>query len=165
MTIAVYPGSFDPLTFGHLDIIERSLKFLDNLVIGIGNNQNKNPLFSLEERLQIINECLEQVLDKQLLARVNVKTYNGLLIDFAKSQGAHLIIRGVRATSDFDAEFNLAGVNIKLCPAIETIFLIASEGKQFVSSLYVKEIAKFKGDISKFVPDVVVQKLHNKFNS
>ena len=149
--LGIYPGSFDPLTYGHLDIIERSLKFCDKLLIGIGKNSEKESLFSVDNKIKMIESSIGH-LDKN---RIQIESFNGLLVNFAIQKNANIIIRGIRAFSDFDFEFNLAGVNYKLFPQIETIFLSASENVQFISSKFVKEIAQFNGDISKFVPPAV----------
>jgi pantetheine-phosphate adenylyltransferase len=160
-TIAIYPGSFDPITLGHIDIIERSLGFVDELIIAVGHNHEKNHLFTPEERVLLINEVLADIKLKHN-SKVKVVIFRGLLVDFAKEVHANVIIRGIRALSDFDFEFNLAGVNHKLNPNIETIFLMASEKHQFISSKFVKELARFGGDMSKFVPNKVLLKLKNK---
>ena len=149
--LAIYPGSFDPITYGHLDIIERSLKFCDNLLIAIGKNSEKESLFSTNNKIKMIKESILH-LDT---SKIQIESFDGLLVDFAIKKNANIIIRGIRAFSDFDFEFNLAGVNYKLFPQIETIFLSASENVQFISSKFVKEIAKFGGDVSKFVPPSV----------
>jgi pantetheine-phosphate adenylyltransferase len=159
--IALYPGSFDPLTYGHLDIIQRSLKFCDKLVVAIGENRDKHSLFNIEEKKSLLESCLkENHIDT--INRVEIVHFDGLLVHYAQKIGASIIIRGIRALSDFDFEFNLAGVNNKLANDIETVFLISSENHQFISSRFVKEIAMFGGDITKFVPKIVAEKLQQK---
>ena len=151
--MAIYPGTFDPLTNGHVDLIQRASKLFDNVIIAIAENLDKKPLFSLEKRV----ELAEQTLSK--LNNVRVKGFNNLLTDFAKQQQATIIIRGLRAVSDFDFEFQLAGMNRKLAPGIETVFLPTGEAFSSISSSLVKEIAKLKGDVSQFVPPNVLTAL------
>lgn len=160
--IAVYPGSFDPMTNGHLNLIKRSLKLCDKLIVSVGNNSNKNYFFSTEERVNLIKETLEEELLTEQKNKVEVLACPGLLIDFVKEKQAKIIIRGIRALSDFDYEFNLAGANYKLNPDIETIFLPAGEKYQFVSSKVVKEIIMFKGDVASFVPKNIVVNINKK---
>ena len=158
MKLGIYPGSFDPLTNGHFDIIIRSKKFIDNLVIAVSEINNKNILFSLDERVNMIQE----VLQNKKIDNVQVETFNGLLVNFAKQKKANIIIRGLRAVSDFEYEFQMTGMNFKLNPNIETIFLMASDNNQLISSKLVKEVCNFNGDISKFVPSEVEKKLKEK---
>lgn len=159
--LGVYPGSFDPLTIGHLDIIKRSASFVDKLIIGVGYNSTKKYLLSTDERIAVINNCLKDELPKDLSKKIEIKSYEGLLVDFVKKVDAKLIIRGLRALSDFEFEFNLAGGNQMLDSNIETIFLMTSINKQFVSSKLVKEIYKLNGDISQFVPKTVLKYITN----
>ncbi|MCL2567351.1 MAG: pantetheine-phosphate adenylyltransferase [Alphaproteobacteria bacterium] len=159
MKKAVYPGSFDPITLGHLDIIKRSLKLTDHLIIAVGVNNEKDYMFSLEKRMKLIESSLDEVLSKDLRERITIAATQGLLVDFLKDIDIHVVIRGIRIFSDFDYEFNLAGINSKLYPECETIFLTTSENKQFISSRFVKEIAKYKGDVSSFVSKSVQQAL------
>ena len=135
--IGIYPGTFDPLTYGHLDIIRRSLKIVDNLIIGIADNDNKKPLLSLDERKEIIQNDLKDLISDN--ENVFIKNVKGLLTDFAKSNEATCIIRGLRAVSDFEYEFQMTGMNYQLNPQIETIFLMTSDQKSFISSNLVKD--------------------------
>ena len=159
MKLGIYPGSFDPLTNGHIDIIERSRKFIDNLIIGISDNNNKKNLFNLDERIKMINK----VMQKRNINNVTVESFNGLLVSFVKKKKANLIIRGLRAVSDFEYEFQMTGMNFKLNSTIETIFLMASDNNQLISSNLVKEVSKLNGDVSKFVPPEVQIELKKKF--
>ena len=156
--IAIYPGSFDPITFGHLDIIRRATQLFDHLIIAAAKDNYKNPLFSLEERVELIKEEVKNFGD----AEVSVEKFEGLLVNFARQKNAKVIIRGLRAVSDFEFEFQMFGMNSKLDSEIQTIFLPASEANHFIASKLVKEVAKLGGDISKFVPKNVAEKLHRK---
>ena len=159
MKLGIYPGSFDPLTNGHIDIIERSKKFIDNLIIGISDNNNKKFLFNLDERIKMINTIMQN----RNINNVTVESFNGLLVSFVKKKKANLIIRGLRAVSDFEYEFQMTGMNFKLNSNIETIFLMASDNNQLISSNLVKEVSKLNGDVSKFVPPEVEIELKKKF--
>ena len=159
MKLGIYPGSFDPLTNGHIDIIERSRKFIDNLIIGISDNNNKKILFNLDERIKMINTIMQN----RNINNVTVESFNGLLVSFVKKKKANLIIRGLRAVSDFEYEFQMTGMNFKLNSNIETIFLMASDNNQLISSNLVKEVSKLNGDVSKFVPPEVQIELKKKF--
>ena len=159
MKLGIYPGSFDPLTNGHIDIIERSRKFIDNLIIGISDNNNKKILFNLDERIKMINTIMQN----RNIDNVTVESFNGLLVSFVKKKKANLIIRGLRAVSDFEYEFKMTGMNFKLNSNIETIFLMASDNNQLISSNLVKEVSKLNGDVSKFVPPEVQIELKKKF--
>jgi len=158
--IGIYPGSFDPLTYGHLDIIRRSLKIVDNLIIGIADNDNKKPLLSLDERKEIIQNDLKDLISDN--ENVIIKNVKGLLTDFAKSNEATCIIRGLRAVSDFEYEFQMTGMNYQLNPQIETIFLMTSDQKSFISSNLVKEVHKLGGDVSSFVTNNTIKVLDEK---
>ncbi len=160
--VGVYPGTFDPITNGHLDIINRAARLLDHLVVGVAINAGKGPLFSLEERVALTQEAISSLNLNH--TRVEVKPFEGLLMDFAEEQGAALIVRGLRAVSDFEYEFQMAGMNARLKPRIETVFLMASERCQFISSRFVKEIGRLGGDIESFVPPVVRGSLNEKFS-
>ena len=155
--IGLYPGSFDPVTNGHLDIIFRAHKLVDQLVIGVANNQKKENLFSMKKRKElIINEISNSKYDKKFF---KVEIFDGLLMNFAKSINANLIVRGLRAVSDFDYEFQMTGMNARLNSDIETIFLMASEKHQFISSRFVKEIYFLKGEVKSFIPKNVLREL------
>ena len=160
--IGLYPGSFDPITNGHIDIILRASKVVDILIIGVAENEKKKHLFSLKERKSLIEDQLDK--NKSRICNVNVVMFDGLLMSFAEKVNANLIIRGLRAVSDFDYEFQMTGMNARLNSTIETVFLMASERHQFISSRFVKEICMLNGDVSSFVPEEVHSKLSNKFN-
>ena len=154
---AIYPGTFDPITNGHIDILLRSLKIFDHIVVGIGPNPQKAALFSIEERISMINESVKNT------PRVSVEAFNGLLVDFAKRHNARAIIRGLRAVSDFEYEFQMALMNRKLDNEIETVFLMPSEEYSYLTSSIVKVVGGFGGDISPLVPKHVHNMLKNKF--
>ncbi len=157
MKKAIYPGSFDPLTFGHLDIIERSSKIVDELVIGVLNNSAKNSLFSLDERVSMIKEMTKD------LPNVTVGSFDGLLVDYMREIGATIIIRGLRAVTDFEYELQIAQSNHVQDPNIETVFLTTNLQYSYLSSTIVKEFASYKGDISKFVPAQFVDRIYEKY--
>jgi pantetheine-phosphate adenylyltransferase len=161
--IALYPGTFDPLTFGHLNIIERASALCDKLVVGVAQNSGKSPIFSLDERLSIISEQIATLQPKGG-GSIEAMAFTGLLTRFADSIGAIMIIRGLRAVSDFEYEFQMASMNKRLKPDMETIFLTASENQQFVASSLVKEVARFGGDVTSFVPEKVNQRLLDYFS-
>jgi pantetheine-phosphate adenylyltransferase len=149
--IGVYPGTFDPITNGHLDIISRGTRLVDRLVVGVAVNSGKNPLMALDERVALTRAVLAETAQETGTA-IEVRPFSTLLVQFARDVGASVILRGLRAVSDFDFEFQLAGMNYRLDPTIETAFLMASEKHQFISSRFVKEIALLGGDVSSFVP-------------
>ncbi len=149
--VGLYPGTFDPITNGHIDIIFRAARLVDRLVVGVARNAGKGPLFPVGERLALVRDECALVTQKSG-TRIEVESFDTLLIEFARSLGASMIIRGLRAVSDFDYEFQMAGMNWRLDHAIETVFLMASERHQFISSRFVKEIARLGGDVSSFVP-------------
>ena len=158
--IGIYPGTFDPLTFGHLDVIKRSLKIVDKLIVGVADNNNKIPLFSIDERKKIIQSDLRDSFKGY--EKISVLAVKGLLTDFAESKEAVCIIRGLRAVSDFEYEFQMTGMNYQLNPDIETIFLMSSDKNSFISSNFVKEVHKLGGDVSKFVTQNTIKHLNFK---
>ena len=164
--IALYPGTFDPVTNGHLDIIYRASSLCDLLIVGVAENTGKSPLFSVEERKELLEDTLKSNFSntKRVLGEIKVECFNNLLIDFARSNSVTMIIRGLRAVSDFDYEFQMAGMNARLASDIETVFLTASETNQFVASRFVKEISDLGGDISSFVPTTVFKAMERKKN-
>lgn len=149
--IALYPGTFDPVTNGHLDIIGRAARLVDRLVVGVAINIGKGPLFELEERVALVQAEVAPIAARNGVI-IEVKPFQGLLVQYARELGARMIIRGLRAVSDFDYEFQMVGMNRRLDQEIETVFLMASETNQFIASRLVKEIARLGGDISGFVP-------------
>lgn len=161
--IGVYPGTFDPITNGHTDIIRRAAKLVDHLVVGVARNDGKGPLFSTEERVEIVRDELDHVLDPESAKRVEVRAFESLLMGFAESVGAAVIIRGLRAVSDFEYEFQMAGMNARLNTTIETVFLMASDRYQFISSRFVKEIGALGGEVSHFVSPRVAKRLKQQF--
>ena len=160
--IGVYPGTFDPITFGHLDIIQRATRLVDRLIVAVATNVGKEPLFSIADRLDMIKAEIK-TLSLSPDIEIVVKSFDTLLVNFAKQEGAQLLIRGLRAVSDFEYEFQMAGTNRKLCPDLETVFLIASESYQLIASNLVKEIARLKGDTSPFISAHVAEKLKERF--
>ena len=161
--ISIYPGTFDPLTFGHIDIIERAARLGNQLIVAVAENSGKQPLFSVEERTQIVADEVQRINNtKNVPYPVLVKNFSGLLTDFADIQGAHVVIRGLRAVADFEYEFQMASINKRLHGELETVFLMAAEQQHFVASRFVKEVARFGGDVSSFVPENVARKLASK---
>lgn len=156
MLRAIYPGSFDPVTYGHLDIIERSSKLVDELIVGVLNNNAKTPLFSVEERVRMLEEVTKDI------ENVKVVPFEGLLIDFAEKMDAGMVVRGLRAITDFENELKMAQTNHKLSPKVETVFLTTSLEYAYLSSTVVKEVAAFGGDISQFVPEIVERRIQEK---
>lgn len=159
LLIGVYPGTFDPTTNGHLDIITRATKVVDKLVVGVAANAGKGPLFSLEERVTMCREQIAALPADAVKVPVEVVSFDKLLMDFVTDIGGRVIIRGLRAVSDFEYEFQMAGMNARLNPAVETTFLMASERNQFISSRFVKEIGQFGGDITHFVPEAIADRV------
>lgn len=161
--VGIYPGTFDPITNGHLDIIERAARHLcDRLIVSVAVNAGKGPLFSLEERADLVRNEIEKLNSRYADATIEVRPFDNLLIHHAQQVGASIIVRGLRAVSDFEYEFQMTGMNAKLNREIETVFLMASERQQFISSRFVKEICSLGGDISQFVPESVEMKLREK---
>ncbi len=155
--VGVYPGTFDPVTNGHIDIISRAAKMLHRLVVGVAENPGKGPLFPLEERIELVRAETEQIADRTG-TDIEVQSFRGLLVDFARSVNAGVIVRGLRAVTDFDYEFQMVGMNHRLDPGVETVFFMASESHQFISSRLVKEIAQLGGDVSSFVPPLTLER-------
>ncbi len=153
--VGLYPGTFDPITVGHYDIIRRASKLVDTLVIGVAMNPGKNPLFTVEERVEMVEKMTEEFPGTNFV----VKPFNNLLMHFAEQVGAAIIIRGLRAVSDFEYEFQMVGMNRRLNSEIETVFLMASDQHQFIASSLVKEIALLDGDITKFVSAATAKKI------
>lgn len=156
MLRAIYPGSFDPVTYGHMDMILRSSKLVDELIIGVLNNKAKSPLFSVEERVRMLEEVTENI------PKVKIVPFEGLLVEFARKMDARMVIRGLRAITDFEYELQMAQTNHKMEPNIETAFLTTSLEYSYLSSSTVKEVAAFGGDISQFVPEIVIEKIQEK---
>ena len=157
--IGIYPGSFDPIHKGHIDIINRATKLVDKLFIAVADSPHKNPMFNLDER----REMIEQEFSKE--TGIEVIAFNNLLVDLADSLNAQILIRGLRAVSDFEYEFQMTGMNYQLNPEIETIFLMSADNNSFISSNLVKEVHKLGGDVSKFVSDNTIKILNNKNSS
>ena len=155
--VGVYPGTFDPVTNGHLDVIGRAARILDRLVVGVAMNAGKGPLFPLEERVDLVRAETAAIATRTG-AVIEVVPFEGLLVGFARQVGADVIIRGLRAVSDFDYEFQMAGMNRRLDQEIETVFLMASETNQFISSRFVKEIARLGGNVASFVPKLTLER-------
>lgn len=158
MKRAIYPGSFDPITFGHIDMIERSAKLVDELVVGVLNNNAKKSLFSLEERVNMIKEATRHI------DNVKIASFDGLLVDFMKEIDATIIVRGLRAVTDFEYELQLAQANHVQNEKIETIFLTTDLNYSYLSSTIVKEFASYGGNISKFVPECFIDRIYAKYN-
>ncbi|HEX7488400.1 MAG TPA: pantetheine-phosphate adenylyltransferase [Anaeromyxobacteraceae bacterium] len=154
--VAIYPGSFDPLTNGHLSLIQRGLDIFDGLIVAVANNPDKNPLFSFEERMELIHGAVG------VDARVEVDTFDGLLVDYAKRRGIHTVLRGLRAVSDFEYEFQLANMNRKLDPQFDSVFVMTGEDYFYVTSRLVREVSRFGGDVSGLVPPNVQAALARK---
>ena len=157
--VGLYPGTFDPPTNGHIDIITRGAKLVDRLVVGIAINQEKGPLFSLDERVEMVREQCAKIRDTEIV----IQPFDTLLMKFAESVGAQIIVRGLRAVADFEYEFAMVGMNQKLNPAIETVFLMADPTHQAIASRLVKEIARLQGSVAEFVPPEVERRLKAKF--
>ena len=162
--IGIYPGTFDPITYGHLDIIQRCSRMVDKLIVGIAANDGKGPAFNLADRLAMVESEIADLTKNggghiHNMAKIEVRSFDRLLIDFALESGASVIFRGLRAVTDFEYEFQMAGMNSRLNSKIETMFLMASERHQFISSRFVKEICRLGGDVSQFVPPKVATRL------
>lgn len=157
MKIGIYPGTFDPVTLGHLDIIERSSRIVDKLVIGVLKNSAKRPWFTVDERIELLRRATKDI------PNVSVETFDGLTVDFGRTIGASVIVRGLRAITDFEYELQIAQINHKLNPEIDTMFLTTSVAYSYVSSSIVKEVASYGGDISGFVPESIEQAIFEKY--
>lgn len=155
--VAVYPGTFDPITNGHLDLVERAARFYDRLVMAVANNRNKQSLFDLSTRVELVESVTNH------LPNVEVMAFDGLLVEFAHKIEGNVLLRGLRAVSDFEYEFQLASMNRKLAPEIETMFMTPAEQYAFISSSLVKEVARLNGDVSEFVPPLVETALKERF--
>ncbi len=156
--VAIYPGTFDPITNGHLDLVDRASRLFQKVIVAVAVNAGKTPLFTLEERVSLVKQAVSNY------ANVEVTGFDTLLVNCARQHGATVILRGLRAVSDFEYEFQMAGMNRNLAPELETLFLTPSEKYMFISSSVIKSIAQLQGDISAFVPDCVRQQLSYKFN-
>jgi len=161
--VAIYPGTFDPITYGHIDVIRKALKLFDKIVVGVSNVSNKNYLFSSEERIHIVNKALFNDL-KLNKKKISVVSFSSLTTDLCKKYKSNIILRGLRAVSDFEYEFQLAGMNRKLNNNIETIFLMSDVENQIISSRFVKEIVKLNGDIRKFTTKSTIKSLKGKYD-
>lgn len=159
--IGIYPGTFDPITNGHMDVIKDALKICDRLIIGVAEDTVKTPIFSIEERVEMVQG---EVTSPNVSDRVVALSFSGLLVDFAKSQNASILVRGLRAVSDFEYEFQLSAMNNRLSPDIQTIFIPASGTNQFLASKLVKEVARLDGDVSSFVSASVANKLKKYYS-
>jgi len=159
--IGIYPGTFDPITKGHLHIIQRASHLVDHVIVAVAGNQKKNPLFTADERVDMVRQDIENLYDKG--CDISVELFEDLLISYAHKKGATCVFRGLRAVSDFEFEFQMTGMNAKLAPEIETVFLMASDKWQFVSSSFIKEICSLGGNIAEFVTPQVHEKLLKKF--
>jgi pantetheine-phosphate adenylyltransferase len=162
LRVGLYPGSFDPVTFGHIDIVRRAARFVDRLVIAIGTHHTKQPLFSINERIKLAGEVLSPVA-KEIGLSLEVTTYDLLTVEAAKDAGASVIVRGLRDAGDFDHEMQMAGMNAALAPGIETVFLASSPNTRHIAASLVRQIAAMGGDVSSFVPAAVAAALKKKF--
>jgi len=155
--IAIYPGSFDPITYGHIDVVERALEIFDKVIVAIAENEEKRPLFSVEERLGMVKAIFKET------PNVMVDSFKGLLVDYVAKTNARVSLRGLRATSDFEYEFHMASMNRSLSPQLDTLFMMTSKDYFFVSSRTIKEVARLGGGVEGLVPDLVVRRLREKF--
>ena len=162
--IGIYPGTFDPVTHGHMDIISRALNVVDELVVGVAMDTGKSPFFTPDMRADMLRIALDGLPDGKR-DRIQVKTFSGLLVNFAKENNATILVRGLRAVSDFEYEFQMAAINAKLSPEMETVFLTASESTHFISSRFIKQVCRLGGDIAPFVPKNVAPKLIEYFKA
>jgi pantetheine-phosphate adenylyltransferase len=156
MALAIYPGSFDPVTYGHIDVMERALRIFGRLIVAVAGNLEKEPMFTVDERIRMLRTIAERI------PGIEIDSFNGLLVDYARRRGATIIVRGLRALSDFEFEFQMALTNRKICNDIETVFLMPSEQYSYLSSRMIKEIAALGGDVTAFVPEVVAGMLKGR---
>jgi pantetheine-phosphate adenylyltransferase len=164
MRVGLYPGSFDPVTLGHMDIVRRAAKLVDRLVIAVGTHYNKPPLFSTEERVRLAKAVLMPIAEASAFS-LEITTYDNLTVDAAKAAGAAVVFRGLRDAGDFDYEMQMAGMNASLAPGIETVFLASSPGTRHIAASLVRQIAAMGGDVSSFVPPIVDAALQQKFTA
>lgn len=158
MKTGLYAGSFDPITLGHLDVIKRASRFIDHLIVGIFNNSEKTPLFTIDERVNMLEDILKDY------ENVEVATFSGLLVDFARERDVHILIRGLRAVTDFEYEIAMAQTNRVMEPSVDTVFLTTSLEYSYLSSSIVKEIAKNGGELDKFVPQQIIRRIYDKYD-
>lgn len=156
LKIAVYPGSFDPITCGHLDIIKRSCKLFDKVIVAVLDNSQKTPLFSVSDRIELIKKCTNDI------PNCEVESFGGLLVDFVKQSGAHTVVRGLRAISDFEYEFQMAMLNKKLAPDVETVFMVTNLNCLYISSSVVKEICRYGGNAEGLIPEEIIKDITDK---
>jgi len=161
-SIALYPGTFDPITLGHKDIIRRAVNLTDKLIIAVAKDSSKTPLFTLDERVELVKQDIKSLSD-DATTRIEVIGFEGLLVNFAKQQGASILVRGLRAASDFEYEFQMAAMNTKLCAEIQTVFLPAAESTHYVASRLVKEVVRLGGDVSGMVSPQIAETLKLRF--
>lgn len=159
MKIGIYPGSFDPVTLGHLDVIKRASDLVDHLIVGVLKNSSKTPLFNVEERVELLKRTTQDI------SNIEIASYDGLLVDFAQERNADVIVRGLRAVTDFEYELQLAQINRKMSPKVDTIFLATSVDYAYLSSSVVREIARYHGKIDKFIPEIIIDDVFAKVHS
>lgn len=158
MTIAIYPGSFDPVTNGHINLVHRGLRMFDKVVVAVANNSGKTPLFDIQARMQLLEQCLADE------TRIEIVSFEGLLVNYAEERGIAVVMRGLRAVSDFEYEFQMANMNRKLSPKIETIFMMTGEEHFYISSSFVREVARLGGSVRELVPEPVFHALAERFS-
>ncbi len=163
MRTAAFPGTFDPITWGHLDVLRRSLRLFERVIVLVAENPEKKPFFAKEERLRMVEQALQEVLTPEERAQVSVTSHSGLLVDFCRQKGVHIVVRGLRAVSDYEYELQMAHLNRQMYPDLETVFLVASPEHSFLSSSMVKQIARLGGDLKDLVPPSVERILRAHF--